>query len=307
MTKLVQHYLSVRRAAGYKLEKTGWRLDRYARFAEARGDTHIKSETAVAWAATARSPHARYLRLRELVLFAHFLRAEDPAHEVPPGGVFPSVWQRRPPHVYSDAEVGDMLRLMGELEPHGSQRPATYVTLFGLLTVTGMRIQEALDLRIADVSAEAIVIRDTKFRKSRWLPLHPTTTSALTRYRDRWRRIAGDDAFFFVSANERSLYYWEVLRVFLAVTRAAGIRLPADAPAGPRRAPRIHDLRHTFAVRALEAAPEGKGAVDRHMLALSTYLGHTFPRYTYGYLHSTPQLLVGIADACEALDDRGPC
>ncbi len=305
MRALVDRYLSIRRAAGYKLEKTGWRLERFVQFAEARREVHIHTSTAVAWAATARSVHGRHIRLRELILFAQFARAEDAAHEIPSIGVFPNTWRRRPPHVYSESEISDILRLAGEVEPHGSQRPATYQTLFALLAVTGMRILEALDLRIGDVSDGGLTIRETKFRKSRWLPVHATTNSALSAYRERWRLDAPNEAPLFTSGKGQPIHYWQASRVFLQVTRAAGIRPPAGSFVGPRRDARIHDLRHTFAVRVLETAPTSKGPVDRHMLALSTYLGHTFPRYTYEYLHMTPQLLAGIADACEALDVRG--
>ena len=278
--------------------------NRFASFAEERGDEYLRSETAVAWAAMAGSPHARHIRLRDLALFAEFASAEDARHEVPPRGLFPNKWRRRPPYIYTDDEIGELLRFVGDFGPPGSLRPATYQTIFGLLVATGMRISEALELRVVDVSEDALVIRETKFQKSRWLPVHSTTAAALAVYKGRWRQLADGDAPFFTSGDDRLVHYWQVKEVFLAATRAAGIRPPAGVPSGPRRPARIHDLRHTFAVRALESARRSDGPMDRHMLALATYLGHTFPRYTYWYLESTPQLLTGIADACEALDEE---
>ena len=171
----------------------------------------------------------------------------------------------------------------------------TYSTLLGLLAVTGLRISEALALRFKDVTPDGLVIRETKFRKSRLVPLHATATSALQGYLAKRCALALDDDHVFVSGRRRPLSYFTVVDTFHQLLEAAGI--PAD-PDRPR--PRLMDLRHTFASRALETCPDGRDHIGRHMLALTTYMGHARVKSTYWYLSSTPQLLGNIAQACEA-------
>lgn len=305
MIALVASYIAVRRAAGFKVDTIAWRLNLFARFAEARHERHICSETAIAWASGARSPHARHIRMRDLVRFAKHVRAEDPGHEVPPGGVYPSNWSPRPPRIYSDEEIASLLAAMGSLTPLGTSRPATFQTLFALLVATGMRVREALHLQLGDLAPDGLRIRETKFRKSRYLPLHGTTQRALDAYRARWRPLAGPTEPMFVSMRGHILDYSTVVKLFLLVARNLQLRPPPGRPGEASNGPRIHDLRHTFAVRALEASPAERSKVKRHMLALSTYLGHTTVAATMGYLHATPHLMRDIADACEALDAGG--
>lgn len=164
---LVESYVALRRAAGFKMDTIAWRLGRFAMFAADRGDSHVRTETAVAWASQGRSPHARHVRLRDVVRFAKHLRAEDPAHELPSRQVYPFRWIPKPPHIYTDGEIRAILEAAGRLGPLGSSRPATYQTLFALLAVTGMRVGEALRLRIGDVTADGLVVWESKFRKSR--------------------------------------------------------------------------------------------------------------------------------------------
>lgn len=190
MMDLVDTYIALRRASGFKVERNEYHLRSFARFAEARGETHIQMETAVAWAATARAPGARNARLSTLAIFARHLHLEDPGHQVPSASAFPHKQGRRLPHLYSPNEIDVLLQAAGKLSPRGSSRPATYQTLLGLLVVTGMRISEALRLTMADVTDAGLIIRETKFRKSRLLPLHDSARAALDRYRDRWRPLA---------------------------------------------------------------------------------------------------------------------
>ncbi len=302
---LVESYVALRRAAGFKMDTIAWRLGRFAKFAGDHGDSHVRAETAVTWAGQGRSPHARHIRLRDVVRFAEHLRAEDPAHELPSRQVYPYHWIPKPPHIYTDEQVLAILDAAGRLGPLGSSRPATYRTLLALLAVTGMRVGEALRLRISDDDEDGLVVRETKFRKSRLLPLHASTRRALDGYRARWRPLAGPDEPLFVSLRRRELSRCTVDNVFLQLASDLGLRPPAGSRASPSRGPHIHDLRHTFAVRALEACPEGRVAINRHTLALTTYLGHSKVRDTFWYLHSTPQLMTDIADACAALDTGG--
>lgn len=171
----------------------------------------------------------------------------------------------------------------------------TYRTLFALLAATGLRVSEALGLRIIDVTDDGLVIREAKFRKKRLVPLHPTTRAAIGRYLAARRYWGGAEDHLFVSQHGGALPYQTVVATFLRLVRSVGLR---GAPGQP--GPRIHDLRHTFAVRALEQCPANPAAVTRHTLALSTYLGHGHVAATYWYLHATPRLLEAVADATEA-------
>jgi len=229
-----------------------------------------------------------------VIRFARFSHAEDPRHEIPPARVL--YGQRRPltPYLFSDADIQALLAQAARLGPSGSLRPQTYSTLFALLAVTGLRISEALALRFQDVTPDGLVIRGTKFRKSRLVPLHATSTAALQQYLTQRSDLALDDDHLFVSRRRRPLSYHTVLETFHALLSAAGI--PAE-PQRPR--PRLMDLRHTFASRALERCPDGRENIGRHMLALTTYMGHARVQSTYWYLQRTPQLLGDIAQACE--------
>jgi len=305
MRDSVKTYIAVRRAAGFKLVKTERSLLDFAEFATASGDTHVSTKTAVAWAARGSSPHRRYRRLRNVILFARFMAAEDGQHEIPPTGVFPYRFNRRPPHLFSAGEIADILAAAGALTPVGSSRPATYQTLFALLAVTGMRVGEALRLTLGDVTEDGLVIRQTKFRKSRLLPLHDSTREAVERYRERWRAGRGADAPLFISLRGQALAYETAQAVFLQLVRQLGLRGPRGTKAEPSPGPHLHDLRHTFAVRALETCPEEHHAIGRHMTALTTYLGHDQLSATCWYLHASPTLMTGTADACETLDVGG--
>lgn len=302
--QLLADYLALRRAAGFKLQGAESRLRRFVRFAEERGDTHVRVDTAVAWAGSARSPHDRYVRLQELATFARHLRAEDARHEVPPPQVFAFKRHKRLPYIYSDEDVRRLLELAGSRHrrPNDSMGD-TYRTLLGLIAATGIRVGEAVNLCMRDVTDRALFIRETKFRKSRMVPLHETVAVQLVAYADRWRVASSPADSFFVSVLGRRLSKTQVNLVFRKFTDELGLTLAAEEGRYP--GPRIHDLRHTFAVRALESCPEGRSEINRHMLALSTYLGHASAEDTYWYLHVTPHLMTDIADACEAWLVRG--
>lgn len=297
MMSLVENYLELRRSTGFKLRTAESRLRSFARAAEARGETHIRVQTALAWASGASSPLERHNRLQDLVIFARHLRAEDLAHELPHEQAFAFQRRKRLPHIFSDEEMARILDAAGRLGPANTSGPDTYRTLFALLVSTGLRIGEALRLKISDLTADGLLVRNTKFRKSRLLPLHPTTVAALADYRAQWRVVAELDAPFFVSHKGRALAYSTVYDTFRAILRCLDL---GSAAAAERRRPSLHGMRHTFAVRVLEGCPDARSAINRHMLALSTYLGHSSVASTCWYLHATPRLVTDIADACEA-------
>jgi integrase/recombinase XerD len=233
-------YLSLRRAVGFKLDTVETYLQSYVDFATSRGDTHVVSTTVIDWATSARSDDARARRLDELIRFARFVRTEDSRHDIPPDHVFCKGRHRRTPYLLSDQEVARLLRETANLGPAGSLRPHTYRTIFGLLASTGLRISEALRLRFDDMTPDGLVIRETKFKKSRLVLLHGTVVEALDSYLERRRRCASADPHIFVSHRGGGrLHYDVVATTFQKVIEAAGI---PDQTSG--FAPRLHDLRH---------------------------------------------------------------
>jgi len=291
----VNTYIRSRRSVGYKLEETAWLLRRFALFAKECGDTHVMAKTAITWAEKSKSQDQKYRRLKTVIRFARYMRAEDDRHEIPPDGVFCGTSTRRTPYVFSNEEIRLLVEQAGSLGPAGSIRPHTYSTLFALLSVTGLRISEALALQIEDFTRDGLIIRDTKFHKNRLVPVHDTTADALRRYLARRIQIECADDHFFVSILGKKISYGSTQETFQKVCAAAGI---PRHPGGPKI--RLHDMRHSFAVRALEVGPNSREGVTSHMLALSTYLGHASIASTYWYLESTPQLMSDIAKTCEA-------
>jgi integrase len=292
LTQAVDHYLAVRRAAGFKLKSTERYLRYFVRFANARGDTHVRARSAIDWAAGAKSEVERHRRYQCLIAFARFIQAEEPCHEIPPDHVFCGYLPRPTPYLFTDDELCRLICAAARLGPPGSLRPHTYKTLFTLLAVTGLRPAEAYALCRDDITRDGLTIRETKFRKSRLVPIHDSTRCALAHYLEHRARIGGDDEHVFVSLARRPLSPCIVSRLFRQLLREAGL------PDRPGR-PRVHDLRHRFATRALQACPGSRDHIGAHMLALTTYLGHAHVGSTYWYLESTPQLMTDIATRCE--------
>jgi integrase len=201
--------------------------------------------------------------------FALTMHAEDGRHEIPaPDALGNAVVRRRSPYIYTPDEIDKLIRAAAALRPAGSMRPLTYVTLLGLLDATGMRISEALALNLDDVMVDGLLVRETKFQKSRLLPLHATTERALNRYLVTRAKLGCLNRALFVSGTGGQLSYNTVKGVFLQLLKSAGL----EGVSSPRK-PRIHDLRHTFAVRSLEQYRHDRDAVAPHIVALSTVNG----------------------------------
>lgn len=294
LNRLVDSYLELRRATGFQMKVHQYLLHNFASYAEQRQETHVRTQTAIEWAGQAPSERQRANRLGMVRVFARFARAEDARHEVPPERVFSVQRVMYTPFIFTPSQLHELLVRTSKLAPLNSIRPWSYCTLFSLLAVTGLRISEALNLRLKDVTPDGLLIHETKFRKSRLVPLHPTTERGLERYLDRRGAVADDHVF--VSIQGRGLRYPTVVAIFLRLVRVIGIH-----PGPGHRGPRIHDLRHSFAVRVLEASPATASPIEigAHMLALSTYLGHADPASTYWYIHATPHLLAEIAEVSE--------
>ena len=227
--------------------------------------------------------------------FAQHMRAENPAYHLVPKQVFAHKRKRRVPYIFSPSELHQLLNATSRLRPIGSLRPQTYYTLFGLLAATGLRISEAMHLVLNDITPDGLVVRKTKFRKNRLVPLHETVTAAQKCYLDQRQAVAGADTHVFISRHGCALTYGMINGTFHFLVRSINIRLKHG-----QQQPWIHDLRHSFAVRALESCTGGRDRIARHILALSTYLGHAHVADTYWYLQATPFLMTGITDAFEA-------
>jgi integrase len=292
----VVRYVELHRSLGYKFRAQACLLRLFTALAAGRAEDLVHTQTAIVWAAEAPSAAQRRERLQIVRRFALWIQAEDVRHEIPPADAFGKAQRRRRmPHIYSPAEIGRLLRAAGQLAPAGSIRPTTYQTLLALLAATGLRVSEALALRLDDLTPSGLLVRQTKFRKSRLVPLHLTAQHGLARYLALRQKIGGADDSLFVSLRGGGLSYSRFVGVFLSLMRSIGLR---GSPG--TRGPRIHDLRHTFAVRSLEACVGSDKDVARHVVALSTYLGHAHPSDTYWYLEATPRLMQTIAHSGEA-------
>jgi integrase/recombinase XerD len=235
----VDRYLHIRRAAGFQLRSAEYYLRDFVRFANSRGDSHVIAQTAVDWAATGEPEAQRHNRLTTVIRFARFMYAEDSRHEIPPKDIFCGRRQRRIPYVFSDEEIQRLVSQAQQLGPLDTLRPHTYSTLFGLLAVTGMRTSEARGLQCQDITADGLVIQESKFKKSRLLPLHDTTKQTLMSYLDRRGCVASDDPHVFVSRRGRKLSHTVVAETFQQVLQAASIGAHSS-----QHSPRLTDLRH---------------------------------------------------------------
>ena len=298
----VERFVAMKQKLGYRFVRSGRELRSFARFAEVRDETFMRSKTAIEWASAsaAASRSERVKKLHAVHNFGSWLHAEDARHEVPPRDALGRLNKRRPkPYLMSVADIGKLLTAALSMGPAGTIAPLTWHYLFGLVAATGLRIGEALALTLDDITEDGLVIRDTKFRKSRMVALHPTTWDALNRYLEARLAEKTPDRHLFVIASGLPPRRLHPIHVFRRLAEQTGIREP-----GAARGPTTHSLRHSFAVRSLEnLAPD----VDpsRHMLALSTYLGHVEVSSTYWYLEATPVLMRGIAEAAEEAHANG--
>lgn len=299
MMASVETYLAVRRAVGFTLSNTEYLLRSFAEFATDRKETHIRTATAIAWASQAKSVAQRHTRHQTICRFAQYLRVEDLRHELPPANHFGYRKTRRVPHIYSRDEINGLVLAATRLCSPDSLLPRTYAALISLLAATGLRISEALHLLVTDITPNGLLIRRTKFQKTRLVPLHATAVTGLGHYLIHRQEAKRGGDHVFVSDEGQPLVYWKVHGVFRALLKSAGIK-----PSGGRW-PRIHELRHTLAVRALESSPTGRQRIGQHMLALATYLGHVNINATYWYLETTPELLREIALVTESFLQGG--
>ena len=308
MSKLqaaLDEYLALRRALGFKLRLPGRLLQRFVEFADHADATYITTDLAVQWATRpADAQPAQWAnRLGMVRRFAQFCSSNDPHTTVPPLDLLPHRYHRPAPYLYRNEEITGLLEAARQLPSVTGLRPHTYATLFGLYVATGLRANEPLrlDRDDADLVNGVLTIRGTKFGKSRYVPLHPSTQRALQRYASRRDRLCRnpDTASFFLSDRGTRLTEWSVRWTFVKLSHQIGLR-----DAGDSRGPRLHDFRHRLAINTILAWYRRGVDVERHLPELSTYLGHAHITDTYWYLTATPTLLRYVLQRVER-SERG--
>lgn len=292
LTEHVADYLGLRRALGFKLTAEARMLPQLVGYLADAGAGTLTSELVIAWAGLPHTsqPISLAHRLGAARGFAKYLQTIDPAVQVPPSGIWPTRTPRPTPYLWSASDISRLLRAAGDLP--GPFRAATHQTLLGLLAVTGMRVGEALGLPRADVDLDTGVlrIREAKYHRERLVPLHPSTTERLRAYadrRDRPTRAATSTTrpgALFICRTGAALTYSNVRDTFTDLTSTLGLRTPSVQP-------RIHDLRHSFAVRTLIDWHRCGADINARLPILSTYLGHQSPAGTYWYLSAAPELM----------------
>lgn len=300
LRKAVEDYLTMRRSLGFKLRDMGHNLQHFVSFMEQQGAPIITTDLALQWAKQPQNvqPAQWATRLSFVRSFARYWSATDPRTEIPPLALLPHRYKRSTPYIYSNDEIQHLLKAARNLAPPTGLRPWTYQCLFGLMAVTGLRISEVIGLDRHDVDLEQglLTVRLTKFGKSRLVPLHPSTVKRLKSYVRR-----RDDLYpqpltsrFFLSNRGSPLTDWMARQTFVKLSRQIGLRKTSD-----RFGPRLHDLRHRFAVTTLLHWYRTGVDVEQRLAALSTYLGHAHVTDTYWYLSAIPQLLALTKDRLE--------
>ena len=291
----VDRYVLLHRALGKKFDAQEKSLHQFAEFASERAAAHITAQLILDWAKEAPTANAARIRFDLVRALANFLHSEDPDHEAPVAGLLGRGRRRRPaPYILMPDQIANIMAEALKVPGQAPISTLTYHHLFGLLASTGLRISEALSLRCNDLTDDGLMVHNGKFCKSRLVPLHVSTRAALGQYLEVRRKINSATDDLFVLGHGRAPTTTRAHVVFVRIVRHLGYR----EPSGP--GPRLHDLRHTFAVRSLEACGNNPQAVLRHMRALSTYLGHADIANTYWYLEATPVLLRMIASAAES-------
>jgi len=250
LSEAVNRHIELYRSMGFKYKVQAYMLHSFADFARDRSEEFIHTDSVLEWAASAPSIRQRHDRLLTVRRLAGALNAEDNRHQVPPDGVFGRARRsRRTCHIFTQEEIDRLLRAASQLTPTGSIRPITYTALLSLIVCTGVRVSEALNLELPDLTGDGLLIRATKFQKSRLVPLHESARRGLQQYVAARNRVATTTTRVFISRRGAGLPYPTVNATFLYLARSAGLRR------GPGQGGcRIHDARHTFAVRSLEQA-----------------------------------------------------
>jgi integrase/recombinase XerD len=294
LEQALNDYLRIRRSLGYRLREPEGLLRNFMAFLQAERAPYITRQLALRWATQpAKAQPATWAgRLGTIRRFAIWHSATEPRTEIPPAGLLPHRYRRKPPHIYSDEEIEIVLRESQQLPSPNGLRARTYTTLFGLLVATGMRVNEALGLDRVDVDLERgiLYIRRTKFGKSRYVPVHASTVAALKKYAEVRGRVFPAPLIpaFFISEKSSRITECMARYTFAKLSQRVGLRASAK---GHGHGPRLQDMRHRFAARTLVHWYRAGLDVERELPKLSTYLGHVHVNDTYWYLEAVPELL----------------
>jgi integrase len=306
-----EQYLQLRRKLGYQLRGVARLLRSFVTYAEREGAAHVTTDLALRWAQqpAGAQPATWASRPRVVRRFAVWLSASDPHTQVPAAGLLPWRYRRKRPYIYSDAEIEGLVGAAGRIPSAAGLKGRTFATVFGLLAVTGMRASEALALDREDVDLEEGVlrVRRTKFGKSRLVAVHDSTRQALADYANQRDRVVHRPATpaFFLSERGGRVTESAARNNFAKVSREVGLR--AATTNGRRgHGPRLHDLRHRFAVRTLLGWYRAGIDVEREMPKLTTYLGHVHVNVTYWYVEAVPELLELAARRLECPKEPKP-
>ena len=292
LSALLDEYLATRRALGASLAHAEPMLRSFVAFLARSQATFVTTALALRWATEPRDTQPAYLatRLGAVRAFARYASAADPHHEVPPEGLLPARPPRATPYIYSDNEIVDLIGAARGLSGKTGLRPCTYATVLGLLSASGMRSSEPLHLDRSDVDLDqgVLTVRDSKFGKSRIVPVHDSTAKALGTYATQRDQLCPHplSPAFFLSERGTRIVQNTLQQTFVQLSRQVGLRGPSDS-----RGPRLHDLRHRFAVCTLLRWYREGVDVESHLPRLATYLGHVHVSDTYWYLTATPELL----------------
>lgn len=305
LREAIDQYLSLRQSLGFKLRQVTATLHAFVAFAESEGASHITVDLMLRWAKqpSKAQPSTKAAWLAMIRRFARWRSSSDPRTEVPPENLLPARYYRQSPYIYKDEEIEQLVRAAAQLPSRTGLRGLTYSTFFGLIAVTGMRMGEGLALDRDDIDLEegVLTIRRAKFGKSRLVPVHSSTSSVLRRYaeeRDRILPRTGTPAFFLAERGTR-ITNWSAGYSFAKISQRIGLRTPIRGRSHGR-GPRVHDLRHRFAVRTLIDWYRAGLDVEREIPKLATYLGHVHVNDTYWYLEAVPELLLLATDRLES-------
>jgi integrase/recombinase XerD len=295
----IREYLALRRSLGFKMSEAARPLAQFATFMEKRRASYVTQALALTWAQIPQhaQPSHWASRLCHVRQFARYRSASDPRTQIPASGLLPFKPKRARPYLYTDGQIQQLLKTTLHMPLSPKHRnlcallPWVYYCLFGLLSVSGLRLGEARNLKLDDVDLRAgvLTVRGGKFGKDRWIPLHTSTCKVLTRYLEkRKRHWAGRavSSYLFVSSWGNRLDTGSIHRAFYAASRRVGLRGASDS-----HGPRLHDLRHRFATTTLVNWYRSNEDPERRLPLLSAFLGHVHVADTQWYLSGSPELM----------------
>ena len=296
----LDRYLALKAGLGHECRRLERVLRVFIEYLCSNTNGPISAELVLDWVCSSRcGPAGQRLRLTRVRGFLHYLQASLPETQVPECNLIAGP-VRPNPYIYSQDELCRLIQAGEQLGPPRSLRPYTHAALIGLLASAGLRMGEAIRLKDTDVFLEqspaGITVRESKFKKSRVVPIHPTVAEKLRAYRQR----RGRSESFFSNGHGRPLHPSLVREAFATIRQKAKITSTPDG-----RRPTLHALRHTFAVNRLLAWYEDGRDINRWLPHLSVYLGHAKPEYTYWYLTATPELLRQASDVFACYADGG--